>query len=255
MSTHYVIPTHGIVIVDSKRLRQAGIMHLLAAWAETTGLTLSAVLSDSPIGEHLNANCEMVILSIGASSVEDPLQEALIQSVRAHAPQAPLVILSDREEPREVCAAFELGAAGFMPTSIDPSIALQALAFIKSGGSFFPPSALSHTHRSELSALGECVVNGSRSAHHPSDKLRHLHSKLSAKQEEVFKRLCQGLSNKTIARQLGVSEATVKVHVRCVMRKFGVINRTQLAIAALGENTLTLQQGEMGTLKQSELQH
>jgi DNA-binding NarL/FixJ family response regulator len=237
MRTHYVIPTHAIAIIDSKRLRQACIMHLLGAWAEATGLTLSAVLSDSPIGEHLNANCEMVILSVGGSSVEDPQQEALIQSVHAHAPQAPLVVISDREEPREVYAAFKLGAAGFVPTSIDPSIALQALAFIKSGGSFFPPSALSPAYRSELSAVGDGAVNGSSSAHHPSDKLRYLHSKLSTKQEEVFKLLCQGLSNKTIARQLGVSEATVKVHVRCVMRKFGVLNRTQVAIIAVDEDT------------------
>jgi Bacterial regulatory proteins, luxR family len=49
----------------------------------------------------------------------------------------------------------------------------------------------------------------------------------------VFNRLREGHSNKTIARQLEMSEATVKVHVRRIMQKFGVANRTQLAISAI----------------------
>src|SRR4249920_3304087 len=53
---------------------------------------------------------------------------------------------------------------------------------------------------------------------------------LSSKQEEVFKLLRRGEANKLIARHLGLSEATVKVHIRQIMRKLGVANRTQAAI-------------------------
>ena len=132
-----------LLIINSKKLRQAGIVHLLDAWAGAMGLTVNAVESGSPIERHRKTGCAMVILSVGSASVEDPQQQALIKSVRKLIPRAPLVVISDREEPKEVCAAFEAGAAGFMPTSIDPSVALQALSFIKGGGSFFPPSALS----------------------------------------------------------------------------------------------------------------
>ena len=56
----------------------------------------------------------------------------------------------------------------------------------------------------------------------------------------MFTLLRQGYPNKRIARQLGLSEATVKVHVRRIMHKFGAANRTQLAVAAMnamsGEN-------------------
>jgi DNA-binding CsgD family transcriptional regulator len=133
-------------------------------------------------------------------------------------PQALLVIISDREDAQEIRAAFEEGAVGFMPTSIEPAVAFQALSFIRSGGSFFPPSALS--------------TNGVARV-----------SDLTAKQEEVLGRLHKGLSNKAIARQLDMSEATVKVHVRRIMRKFGVANRTQLAVAAMNQGALRVPLG------------
>ena len=231
MRTHCAAPMHPekphIVIIDSKKLRQAGIVHLLDAWAGASGLTVSAVELASLIERHRAAGCAMVILSVGSASVEDPQQQAFIKCTRKLMPRAPLVILSDREEPKEVCAAFEAGAAGFMPTSIDPSVALQALSFIKGGGSFFPPSAL---HREMPSVATQVAVEGPDRTDISSLRppLR-----LSAKQRDVFRLLRQGQSNKVIASQLGVSEATVKVHLRCIMRKLGVANRTQVAIAAM----------------------
>jgi DNA-binding CsgD family transcriptional regulator len=134
-------------------------------------------------------------------------------------PQALLVIISDREDPQEIRAAFQEGAIGFMPTSIEPAVAFQALSFIRSGGSFFPPSALS-------TSLREATINGVAV------------SELTTKQEEVICCLRKGLSNKAIARQLDISEATVKVHVRRIIRKFGVANRTQLAVAAMNQGVL-----------------
>ena len=233
MRTHYA-PMRPekphIVIIDSKKLRQAGIVHLLDAWASAIGLTVTAVDLASPIEMPKPASCAMVILSLGSASVEDPQQQALIKSTRKSMPRAPLVIFSDREEPNEVCAAFEAGAAGFMPTSIDPSVALQALSFIKCGGSFFPPSAL---HKEKPLVAAQVGVEATAQA--DVESLRPA-SRLSAKQEEVLQLLRRGQSNKVIASQLGLSEATVKVHLRCIMRKLGVANRTQVAIASMNLN-------------------
>ena len=217
-----------IVIIDSKKLRQAGVVHLLDAWASANGLTVTAVDVASPIEMRKPASCAMVILSVGSASVEDPQQQALIKCTRKSMPRAPFVIFSDREEPNEVCAAFEAGAAGFLPTSIDPSVALQALSFIKCGGSFFPPSAL---HKEKPPVAVQVGVE----ARADVEPLRSS-SRLTAKQEEVLQLLRQGQSNKIIASQLGLSEATVKVHLRCIMRKLGVVNRTQVAIASMNLN-------------------
>jgi DNA-binding NarL/FixJ family response regulator len=207
-----------LLIIDSKRLRQAGITHLLDGWADAVGLTVKPLVPDRPLDTCCAHNCEMTIISVGGESIEDAQQQALIESVRMLMPQAPLVIISDREDPEEVCAAFEEGAVGFMPTSLEPALAFQALSFIRSGGSFFPPAVLSSCHR-------KVTVSG---IVHTTD--------LTTKQENVFSLLRQGYPNKRIARQLGLSESTVKVHVRRIMHKFGAANRTQLVFAAMNHD-------------------
>ena len=207
-----------LLIIDSKRLRQAGITHLLDVWADAMGLTVKTLVPSTPLDTFCAHNCEMTIISVGGELIEDAQQHALIESVRMLMPQALLVIISDREDPEEICAAFEEGAVGFMPTSLEPALAFQALSFIRSGGSFFPPAALCNFRR-------KVTVNG---IVHTLD--------LTTKQENVFSLLRQGYPNKRIARQLGLSESTVKVHVRRIMHKFGVANRTQLAFVAMNQN-------------------
>ena len=138
-----------LLIVDSKRLRQAAIMRLLKAWADAMGLTVK-VIPDAPLdADYASANCEMIIISVGGASIQDARQHILIDTVRGLMPHASLVIISDREDPQEVCAAFQQGAIGFMPTSIEPALAFHALSFMMNGGSFFPPFALSACRRVE----------------------------------------------------------------------------------------------------------
>jgi two-component system, NarL family, nitrate/nitrite response regulator NarL len=206
-----------LLIVDTKRVRQAGIIRLLETWADFMGFTVNAVLPDTLPG---STNCEMIIVSVGSTSIEDAQCHILIDNVRKLMPRAALIIISDREDLQEVCAAFQQGASGFMPTSIEPALGFQALSFIRSGGSFFPPSVLS-------TCLGEVTV---------LSPVRD--SVLTIKQEEVFGLLRQGFPNKVIARRLGMSEATVKVHTRHIMHKFGARNRTQLALAAMNDSRL-----------------
>jgi DNA-binding NarL/FixJ family response regulator len=229
-----------IIIIDAKKLRQAGIVRLFEAWAQAFGLNLIAVSPDAPSASgSIDANCEMILLSVGSASVEDPEQLACLKSVHTLIPNARLVVLSDREDSKEICAAFEAGAAGFLPTSIEPSVALQALSFIRSGGSFFPPSALSNCHSGpERPSSAQATTNGMDQSHPAPCQLMNGVSSLTLKQDEVLTLLREGQTNKLIARQLGMSEATVKVHVRQIIRKFGVLNRTQAVIYAMNGSAL-----------------
>jgi DNA-binding NarL/FixJ family response regulator len=215
-----------LLIIDSKRLRQAGIARLLEMWADTMGLTLKGAVPDAPLNTSCApANCKMIIISVGSASIEDVQYQALIKNVRRLMPQAPVVILSDQELPQEICAAFRQGAVGYMSTNIQPAVAFQALSLIKMGGSFFPSSVLS--------------------TYFPQETERPAHeANFTARQEGVLGLLRQGYSNKVIARQLGMSESTVKVHARKIMRKFGVANRTQLAVAAMNQSSLRLVKSE-----------
>ena len=138
-----------IIIIDPKKLRQAGIVHLLDAWAGAMGLAVSAVELAKPIERHLTDSCAMIILNVGGDSLEDMQQQTFIKSARKLMPRTPLVVLSDREESKEVCAAFEAGAAGFMPTSIDPSVALRLCPSSNLGDHFFPrPLCIGKCHHS-----------------------------------------------------------------------------------------------------------
>ncbi len=209
-----------LLVIDGKKLRQAGMTRLLETWAEATGLTLSALVQTAPLDTGCaSVPCEMAIINLGSASIREAPHRELVASVRRFMPEARLVIISDREEPQEVSAAFEQGAIGFMPTSTDPAVVFHALSFIRKGGSFFPPSALSTYLRRTGNGVGRAAD-------------------LTPKQMEVFNRLREGHSNKTIARQLEMSEGTVKVHVRRIMQKFGAANRTQLAISALNDSSL-----------------
>jgi DNA-binding NarL/FixJ family response regulator len=223
----YATPTRvkraEVLIIDSKRFRQAGITRLLETWADVMGLIAKPFVPGVPLDACCApADCEMTIVCLGSESIQGAQHQEFVASLRKLMPQALLVVISDREDPQEIRAAFEEGAVGFMPTSLEPAVAFQALSFIRSGGSFFPPSALS-------ASLREATINGVAGV-----------SSLTAKQGEVIGCLRKGLSNKAIARQLDMSEATVKVHVRRIIRKFGVANRTQLAVAAMNQGALRL---------------
>ncbi len=208
-----------LLIIDSKSLRQDGITHLLEMWADVLGLTVKS--GDGPLETRCApANCAMIIISVGNASIKDTKHQALLKSVRGLMPQVPLLIISDREDAQEIAAAFHAGAVGFMPTSIERAVAFQALSFIRNGGWFYPRSVLS-------TCLREVTLKGLVGT-----------PDLTIKQVEVCLLLRQGYSNKTIARQLGMSEATVKVHARRIMHKFGVANRTQLAVAAINQSSL-----------------
>jgi DNA-binding NarL/FixJ family response regulator len=128
-----------LLVIDAKKLRQAGMTRLLETWADAMGLTLSALVQTAPLDNACpSVPCEMAIINLGSASTQEAPQRALIASVRRFMPEARLVIISDREEPQEVSAAFEQGVVGFIPTSTDPAVVFHALSFIKKGGSFFP---------------------------------------------------------------------------------------------------------------------
>lgn len=217
-----------IALVDTMEFRRAGFLRLLHDWAETSNALLPAYESVASLLEaNEGSRCKMVILSIGGMDVIHGDVLAQIEQLRNDLPQASLVILSDHTEPKQIVSAFRLGAKGFISTGTDPSVALRALSFILCGGSFFPPHALA-----ELSQLSDAA---SRTGSHESHNIRisfSVSGSMTSRQREVLSCLRLGKSNKQIARELGMQEATVKVHIRQIMRKLGVANRTQAALQA-----------------------
>jgi DNA-binding NarL/FixJ family response regulator len=136
-----------VFIVDPKNLRRAGIVELLKSWADSVKVSLVDFPGIAPSYPGDVSGCRMVILNLGEVSVSALSSQRLIQNVRNHLASAPLVLISDREEFDEIVSAVQAGASGFIPTSIEPDIAVRALTFIMGGGSFFPPTALTDPRR------------------------------------------------------------------------------------------------------------
>jgi DNA-binding NarL/FixJ family response regulator len=201
----------------------------LRDWAENEGLKIEAMsVGGLPSEFDEQPNAQIVILSIGGQSITGPEIGAALHTLVPIISEAPLVVLSDRDESTEVIEAFRIGASGFLPMSLNPSVALLALTFILHGGTFFPASALLRVPETP----GGEGSDQSLVRHARILKLQRSGNGLTDRQRDVANLLRQGLANKIIARQLAMTEATVKVHVRHIMHKLGASNRTQAALFA-----------------------
>lgn len=238
-----------LLMIDDDNLRFAAMKIFLNLLAEMSGLTLRILEPGSPLTEtQIYPYTRLVLLCIGGRSPAALDVREQVGCVQASAPNASLILVADSEQRSDILAAFQSGARGYIPTQTDPAIALHAIRFVLSGGTYIPPSVLEHlAHAAEGNRNGEAITD--LGAYRPAEGLRlpaasdqksQSHTKvrghltmLTVRQREVLEHLCQGASNKMIARALGMTEATVKVHVRQIMHKFGARNRTQVVLATV----------------------
>ena len=139
----------------------------------------------------------------------------MAREIRALAPALPLAIVTAEDDASVVAALLGLGVCGFIPKTDSPKVMLSAVRLMLDGGIYVPPRLL------KLDGAAVKVVGG------VAAKLG-----LTERQLEVVRLLARGQSNKAIARQLGVAEGTVKVHLLGVFRALNVRNRTAAVISA-----------------------
>jgi DNA-binding NarL/FixJ family response regulator len=145
-----------VVVADTLELRRAGVVGLMQEWSEAHRVELRSV--DPALGYELiedGATCVLGMLNLGFHSITLPDTQDWVRRFKDRFPDAPLVVVSDREEAEDVLIAFRGGAQGFIPTSTKPVIALQALSFIMNGGSFFPPGTLLRLPRRRQDSAGK----------------------------------------------------------------------------------------------------
>ena len=131
-------------------------------------------------------------------------------------PSVPVVIISANEDPLVIQRALDHGAAGFIPKSSNIKTITNAIHDILMGEIWAPESAQPNLPGKNVSELA----------------LAERMSQLTPQQFKVLMMVSQGLLNKQIAYDMGISEATVKAHVTAIMNKLGVSNRTQAVLAA-----------------------
>lgn len=135
--------------------------------------------------------------------------------MRAQYPGVPVIVVSANDDPAAIRRCMEFGASGFIPKTLGVDAMRTAISRILGGGVWTPPDVdLAVGLDTEAAELIARMAT------------------LTPQQVRVLMMLSEGLLNKQIAYQLGVSEATVKAHVSAILQKLGVESRTQAVIAA-----------------------
>jgi DNA-binding NarL/FixJ family response regulator len=242
-------------IIDPMNFRRARIESFLTAWAKYENVDLISIAPEQAqekLGDDVD--CRLLIYNAGSTPSSSPEILAELHELHALRPAAALVIVADDSSLDGVSAAVKAGAQGYFDNAMQPALALQALSFVLRGGTYIPPIAILAHHPGAITPhhdrddgeRGDPTSSGKGNGRNPLESKaevftlieeRHpaaktLQAPMTARQEAVISCLCDGDSNKAIARKLGMTETAVKVHMREIMRKLGVFNRTQVALIA-----------------------
>lgn len=161
----------------------------------------------------------------GASGVD------ALAALRALLPDTTVVIVTGDEDPMLIRDCIDAGAAGFIPKSSTPQVLITALRLVLAGGTYLPPHVLGASPQVAPSLPngrpdnGNGNGNGQREPTTPVDRL-------TGRQFDVLMLAIRGKSNKVIARELDLSEGTVKQHLSAAFRTLGVNNRTEAVFVA-----------------------
>ena len=193
-----------ILLVDDHALLRGGMKFLLRSLDADLELD-EASDGDRALEMVAKRRYDLLLLDLkmpGLSGMD------ALTALHTAVPDTPLVVLSAEDDPGVVRAAIEGGAMGFIPKSSTPEVLIQALRLVLA----------------RIPAI-ESATAQADSAENPL-------TDLTQRQMEVLRCVIKGKSNKAIARELEVSEGTVKAHLSAVFQALGARNRTEVVYAA-----------------------
>jgi DNA-binding NarL/FixJ family response regulator len=203
-----------ILLIDDHRLFREAIAHVLTAFDDKAVLLEAGTAEEAiDMATHYH-DLDLILLDLNM-----PGMGGLpgLPQLLASAPTVPIVVVSGSANVNDVRDAIQAGAAGFIPKTSSGREMSEALRLVLSGDIYVPPALLA-------------VIAADRESHAPDAQGTDM--PLTPRQLEVLMLLGEGLSNKSIARRLSLSEGTVKLHVNAVLRGLNARNRTGAVIEA-----------------------
>jgi two-component system nitrate/nitrite response regulator NarL len=189
------------ILIEANRLFRQGLKHLLA----DTRFAVEAEFSTT--GQAVDGAVVSGLVIVGEGGD--------LQQLRSAYPEARIVVLAGDCSVDALRDAMNAGADGYLMKDVSPEALLQSLELVMMGEKVFPTN------------LAAMLLDMNVIA--PQHSVRGL----SPREQEILQALVTGSSNKLIAIKLGITEATVKVHLKTLLRKIDVNNRTQAAIWAM----------------------
>ncbi len=135
-------------------------------------------------------------------------------------PQAAIAVISASDDPADISRSYKAGAKGYIVKSSSSDVLRHAIPLILSGETFIPSSAiamLTEARRPERKPSAAAIAGPT----------------LTPRQHQILLLMAQGMQNKDIASELGMLEGTVKVHVKSILQKLGVNNRTHAVVTGI----------------------
>jgi two-component system nitrate/nitrite response regulator NarL len=229
------VPT---ILICKNSFVRVGIRHILDGTRYVVAEDLES--SSTPLASP-DASPILYILDESHSAAD--LVERVAE-LKAQCSSARVVVLADYLDPTTMMRALHAGVSGLCSTSMDRAALLKALELVMLGETFIA-SALVLTILDEASQAHESGLNMTSALTPTNDTATSAHN-LTSREVEILKRLMEGESNKVIARKLDIAEATIKVHIKSILRKVQVKNRTQAALWATAHLSTPSSAGEGG---------
>lgn len=209
-------PPRGVLVVDDHPLFRRGVQQLLAM---SSSLSLAG---EADSGARALEYCthhvpDLILLDMKMAGMDGI--ETLTR-LREAGVAVPIMMLTVSEEQDDVLAAIRAGASGYLLKDTDPEALLAAIEALDEQGDAFDPRLMGLLTR----ALRE-----------PAPGPEALVARLTRRERDILRLIAQSQSNKEVGRCLDISEGTVKVHVRHLLKKMGMRTRTEAAVWAARE--------------------
>ena len=201
-----------LIIADDHPLFRGALREAVSGLFEDLDIAEAGSFEDLAKLLERGADVDLILLDLTMPGVRG---FSGLMYLRAQYPSVPIIVVSANDDPGVIRRCMDFGASGFIPKTLGIETMRGAITRVFQGGVWTPPEV-------DLGAGADTET---------ADLLTRLTS-LTPQQVRVLMMLSEGLLNKQIAYELGVSEATVKAHVSAILQKLGVDSRTQAVIAA-----------------------
>lgn len=203
---------HKIIIADDHPLFRGALRQALAKQFDDNAVSEAGSLKEIIAVIDNEPEIDLILLDLEMPGVNG---YSGLMYLRAQFPNIPVAIVSATETPTVIRRCIDFGASGFIPKSVSAETIREGIDKLLGGNIWTPPDLdLSNVENTETADLVSRMAT------------------LTPQQIRVLMMLNEGLLNKQIAYELGVSEATVKAHVSAILQKLNVDSRTQAVIAA-----------------------
>ncbi|MGF6571083.1 DNA-binding NarL/FixJ family response regulator [Paraburkholderia sp. GAS333] len=143
-----------------------------------------------------------------------------VRHLLSHYPDLRVAVMTDQTSPGKVRELMDEGVLGVVPRATDPCLIVRAFEMVLLGGHYVPPGAVALDP-----PLPPDTTIRVFDEKNPPPRRARLSSGLSPRQEQIMRCVHMGSTNKMIARTLGISEGTVKIHLTCIFQQLGASNR------------------------------